>query len=109
LGAELEEKAEEKKPEEKPGEKAEERRGDYPGMLVPIRKVRYPDGRVEVQFSLGPEHYRAVRQTDMAVDKLVPELIGEVKATRSDISSIGNRIFTLLENYWAPQLKKIQP
>jgi hypothetical protein len=102
-------KVEEKKPEEKLEEKPrEEGREGYP-MLIPVKEIRYPDGKVEIQYTLGPEHYRVVRQTDMAVDKLVPELIGEIKETRKDISSIGNRLFTLIENYWGPQLKKIQP
>jgi len=98
-------KAEEEKPEEKPKEEKPE---GYP-MLIPIKEIRHPDGKVEIQYTLGPEHYRVVRQTDMAVDRVVPELINEVKETRRDISSIGNRIFTLIENYWGPQLKKIQP
>jgi chemotaxis protein histidine kinase CheA len=107
--AKAEKKAEaEEKPEEAKAEKPKAVEKSEP-MLIPIKEIRHPDGRVEIQFSLGPDYYRVVRQTDLTVEKLVPELIGEVKETRRDISNIGNRLFTLIENYWGPQLKKIQP
>jgi hypothetical protein len=90
------------------GERREEPRPEVP-MLIPIKETRYPDGRVDVFYSLGPAHYRAVRQTDMLVDQVAPRVVEELRAMRSDISGIGNRLFTLLENYWGPQLKKVQP
>lgn len=43
--------------EEKPREKNPEP-GHYP-TLIPIKMIHYPDGRVETQYTLGSEHYRA--------------------------------------------------
>jgi hypothetical protein len=96
-----------KKPEEKAGERPREVKPEP--MLVPVKEIRYPDGMVGVQYSLGPDYYKTVRQTDAVVDRIAPVIVEELRGVRSDVSSMGNRLLTLMENYWGPQLKKVQP
>jgi len=94
------EKVEEEKKGEVPAEGVKEVR------VVPWKLVEYPDGRKETQFVLAPEQYSAIKQTDMMTDTLMPDMMGELKGIRKDLSSIGTRIFTLLEGAILPRLRK---
>jgi hypothetical protein len=95
------------RPEAAKTAKAEEELKAEAPILIPIKEIRYPDGRVEVHYGLGPEHYMAVRQADMLADQVAPKVVEELGAVRSDISGIGNKLLTLIESYWAPQLKRL--
>jgi hypothetical protein len=65
--------------------------------------------RGSITVRIAQSTFHQVPEKDMAVERVVPALIDELKLTKSDLSTIGNRFLTMLETYWGPQLKKVQP
>ncbi|RLG59492.1 hypothetical protein DRN86_04170, partial [Candidatus Geothermarchaeota archaeon] len=90
----------------------------YTGRIK--KYVVYPDGRVDIEYDYHPNDEAKIigvktmadarkKQVDAMVDKVLPEVISELKETRKDISSIGERLLTILETYIVPKLPRLHP
>jgi hypothetical protein len=89
---------------------------EYRGM---IRKVVRPDGTVEEYDYLPDDKIKITvysteaearrKQVDAVVDKVLPEVLSEVKATRADITRLGERLLSILETYIVPKIHKLHP
>ncbi len=90
----------------------------YTGRIK--KYVVYPDGRVDIEYDYHPNDEAKIigirtmadarkKQVDAMVDKVLPEVISELKETRKDISAIGERILSILETYIVPKLPRLHP
>jgi hypothetical protein len=95
--------------------KVEEGR-EYRGML---KRVTRPDGTVE-EYEYLPEDQIKIKvysteaeakkkQVDALTDKVLPEILSEIKATRADIARLGERFLSILETYVVPKLHRLHP
>jgi hypothetical protein len=89
---------------------------EYRGML---KRVTRPDGTVE-EYEYLPEDQIKIKvysteaeakkkQVDALTDKVLPEILSEIKATRADITRLGERLLSIMETYIVPKLHRLHP
>ena len=77
-------------------------------VLVKSEMMR-EDGTVVREYDLHPALKALEKRTEFATDKLGPELIAELRATRQSIDSNLNRLMSLIESVFEPELRRRAP
>jgi hypothetical protein len=72
-----------------------------------LKKVKVGDR--EEEYGLLPKDSVQVMQAKTMTKKVIPEILGELKGIRSDLSSLGNRFLSVVETYLVPKISKLHP
>ena len=70
-----------------------------------VKKVRHPDG-TEIEYDLMPRDSVLIKQAETMYDRVIPEIVQEMKGMRSDFTMFASRLLGLIEANIAQEMKK---